>query len=78
MKKIPEHYTATADILSVGEHLTVTKNVIKTRKNLSFSADEDIWWYPGMLSEDQIHPTVLGAKAFYAQVLADFPEMMHT
>ena len=43
----------------------------------SVDADENKDWYPGMLSEDQIHPTTLGAQAFYAQVLADFPEMMH-
>ena len=43
----------------------------------SVGADEDVWWYQGMISEDQIHPTVLGAQAFYAQVLVDFPEMMH-
>ena len=40
-------------------------------------ADNDESWYPGMLSADQIHPTDLGAQAFYAQVLVDFPEIMH-
>ena len=32
-------------------------------------------WYDGMLHEDQVHPTVLGAQALYAQVLIDFPEI---
>lgn len=33
-------------------------------------------WYSGMLSSDGIHPTVQGAKALFAQVLSDFPEIM--
>ena len=33
-------------------------------------------WYAGMLSDDEIHPSALGAKALYSQVLADFPEIM--
>ena len=33
-------------------------------------------WYTGMLSNDNLHPSSLGAKALYAQVLADFPEIM--
>ena len=33
-------------------------------------------WYSGMLSEDNVHPTNLGAKTLYYQVLADFPELM--
>ena len=41
MNKIPNHYTITADTLSPGERLTVTKNTIKTRKNLSFTANVD-------------------------------------
>ena len=40
-------------------------------------ADDNESWYPGMLSEDLIHPTELGAQTFYAQVLGDFPEMMN-
>ena len=43
----------------------------------SVGADDDVWWYPGMISADQIHPTALGAQAFYSQVLVDFPEMMY-
>ena len=33
-------------------------------------------WYTGMLSSDNTHPTDLGAKALYTQLLADFPEIM--
>lgn len=33
-------------------------------------------WYEGMLSSDRVHPDVLGAQALYAQLLADFPEIM--
>ena len=33
-------------------------------------------WYPGMLSDDQLHPNTQGAIALYNQVLADFPEIM--
>ena len=31
-------------------------------------------WFDGMLSSDDVHPDVLGAKALYMQVLTDFPE----
>ena len=34
-------------------------------------------WYTGMLHTDNVHPTGVGAKALYAQVLADFPEMVY-
>jgi len=33
-------------------------------------------WYTGMLSNDNLHPSSLGAKALYAQVLADLPEII--
>lgn len=33
-------------------------------------------WYAGMLSNDNLHPTNLGAMALYAEVLADAPEVM--
>lgn len=33
-------------------------------------------WYTGMLSSDNLHPTALGAQALYAQLLADFPEII--
>ena len=39
-------------------------------------ADASGTWYSGMLSSDNVHPTVNGAKALFAQVLADFPEIM--
>lgn len=32
-------------------------------------------WYDGMLDTDYVHPTALGAKTLYAQVLSDFPEI---
>jgi len=32
-------------------------------------------WYDGMLSSDNIHPSELGAKALYSQVLLDLPEI---
>lgn len=33
-------------------------------------------WYSGMLSSDNVHPTASGAKALFARVLLDFPEIM--
>lgn len=33
-------------------------------------------WYWGMLASDNVHPTELGAKALFAQVLLDLPEVM--
>ena len=33
-------------------------------------------WYSGMLSSDNIHPTEQGARALFARVLLDFPEIM--
>lgn len=33
-------------------------------------------WYAGMLNQDNVHPTVLGAKALYARFLIDVPEIM--
>lgn len=33
-------------------------------------------WYVGMLSSDNVHPTALGAKALYNQILLDLPEVM--
>ena len=32
-------------------------------------------WYSGMLSSDNVHPSALGAKALYNQLLIDFPEI---
>lgn len=32
-------------------------------------------WYSGMLANDNVHPTINGAKSLYGQVLADFPEI---
>ena len=39
-------------------------------------AQADGTWYPGMLSSDNIHPSVLGAQAIATQWLIDFPEVM--
>lgn len=33
-------------------------------------------WFDGMLSEDNVHPTVKGAKALFAQFICDYPEIM--
>ena len=43
--------------------------------NRAVGADKDIGWYEGMLHEDGVHPTHLGAQALYARVVADFPEI---
>ena len=39
-------------------------------------ADVDVNWYGDMLSPDKIHPSESGAKALFAQVLLDLPEVM--
>lgn len=39
-------------------------------------ADVDVNWYGSMLSQDKIHPSESGAKALFAQVLLDLPEVM--
>lgn len=33
-------------------------------------------WYDGMLNDDKVHPTELGAKTLYMRALADVPELM--
>ena len=33
-------------------------------------------WYDGMLSSDGIHPTKLGARSFYLELLCQFPELL--
>lgn len=33
-------------------------------------------WFPGLLSSDNVHPSVAGAKVIAAEVLADFPEIL--
>ena len=33
-------------------------------------------WFTGMLSADNVHPTEQGARALFARVLLDFPEIM--
>lgn len=35
-------------------------------------------WYTGMLSNDNVHPTELGAVALYYQAIADCPEMTYS
>lgn len=39
-------------------------------------ADVDTNWYGNMLSSDKVHPSESGAKALFAQVLLDLPEVM--
>lgn len=39
-------------------------------------ADVDVNWYGDMLSSDKVHPSESGAKALFAQVLLDLPEIM--
>lgn len=34
-------------------------------------------WYPGMLSNDGVHPTGLGARAMYTQAMIDAPEITY-
>lgn len=38
-------------------------------------ADEDGVWINGTLGQDNVHPTMLGAKIAYQRLLADFPEI---
>ena len=37
---------------------------------------DDPNWYTGMLSQDGVHPTALGAKAMAMRAISDFPEIM--
>ena len=39
-------------------------------------ADVDVNWLGTMLSSDNIHPSEDGARALFAQVIQDFPEIM--
>ena len=39
-------------------------------------ADVNVNWYGDMLSSDKVHPSESGAKALFAQVLLDLPEVM--
>lgn len=39
-------------------------------------SEKSVEWYPGMLSDDRVHPAAAGAEALYMQVLCDFPEIM--
>lgn len=34
-------------------------------------------WYPGMIFEDQVHPSDSGAVALYGRVLTDFPQIAY-
>lgn len=40
-------------------------------------AYDNLGWYDGMLSIDNVHPSEAGAKALYMQALVDFPELMY-
>ena len=44
--------------------------------NRAVGADLNPAWFDDMLMLDDVHPTVLGAKALYTRVLTDFPEIM--
>lgn len=39
-------------------------------------ATEEGTWFQGMLSSDNVHPTILGAQAIASQVLVDFPQLL--
>lgn len=39
-------------------------------------AVSDTTWYDGMLSSDNVHPSVQGAIALYTQAISDVPELM--
>lgn len=41
-------------------------------------ADDDSTWFDGMLSDDNVHPTSIGAIALYYRAMADFPELAIT
>jgi len=38
-------------------------------------AQSDGTWYQGMLANDNVHPTQLGARALFSQILIDLPEV---
>ena len=42
---------------------------------LAVGALNDNLWYNGTLSSDGVHPTELGAKLLYAQIINDVPEL---
>lgn len=37
----------------------------------------DSTWYTGMLSSDNVHPSILGAKALYSRFIIDVPEVLN-
>lgn len=39
-------------------------------------AANDTTWFDGMLSNDNVHPSIAGAIALYTQAIADVPELM--
>ena len=39
-------------------------------------AQSDGTWFSGMLSNDNVHPTVSGAMALYYQAITDFPQLL--
>lgn len=45
-------------------------------QNKAVGANSSGQWYAGMLANDGVHPTELGAKAIASEILVDFPELM--
>ena len=45
-------------------------------QNKAVGANSSGQWYSGMLADDAVHPTELGAKSIASQILMDFPELM--
>ena len=44
---------------------------------LAVGADSSGNWYSGMLSSDNVHPDVAGAKALFTRAIADVPELTY-
>ena len=73
-----------ATIPNVPDRINSFKNqVVKTSglRYIDFAKSVDAeeigaTWYTGCLSNDNVHPTIAGAKALASQVLVDFPEIM--
>ena len=73
-----------ATIPNVPDRINSFKNqVVKTSglRYIDFAQSVDAeeigaTWYTGCLSNDNVHPTIAGAKALASQVLVDFPEIM--
>ena len=49
---------------------------VAVKRSIKVGADVNVNWYGDMLSSDKVHPSESGAKALFAQVLLDLPEVM--